>query len=400
MVDYNRSTKTSSGQTAMIDGVPVPAADYELDQAAIATAFGNCAPSSGIDAGAVDDYSASATEQKTATSPGTGGSLSAPTTLEGEIERLRYAIERHVLGIDAKRYDGSSNVDTAWLDIPARPGNLIVNGCFLVKTTSAGSAPDGWTLTGTPSTCTTVTTGLTAEASGRAIHLVADAANEGITQTVKGLKAGGRYLVACRMAVASGTGRLVVTGADAASQFRAITQTSTASSYTTLKSVIQVDSTPTDIVVQVDAAANTDDITVTHVGVFACDAEVVSRPGIPPVYASDVSGTTTFTTATTLHTCAVYIPTTGYAIEVSAHCSAYPSTTDSYTATIKENTVAKNNGQEGAATNNQGTTAAFYAIVNPDPGLYTYTLEAARSGAATWTVTGSSLLVRAYPVSL
>lgn len=294
MVDYNRSTKTSSGQTAMIDGVPIPAADYELDQSAIATSFGNCAPSSGIEWTALDGYSDSATEQKSSADPGSGSSLSAASTGDEELQRLRYAVERLALGISgtthAVRYDGSSNVNLAWLDFPHRYGNLLANPLFAIKTTGATAAPDGWSLVGTPTNCAQATAVVT-EGAGKVLNIVADASTEGISQTLSGLKAGRRYLVVARARANSGTARLSVTGADATSQFRTVSVDTTSATFVPLSAVFQVDATPTECVVNLLAVANTDDVDFSRVAVYECSVDALY-----PV--ESVAVRTTFTTAT------------------------------------------------------------------------------------------------------
>lgn len=394
MPSYTRPTK-STGSATFIDGVPLPASDLEGEFTAINTALGTCAPSTGIDAAAVDDYSASASEQKTATSPGTGSSLSAATTLEEEIARLRYKIEELALGIDAKRYDGSSNVDCSWVDTPIRGQNLVLNGSFLHKSTGTTAAPEGWTLAGTPTTCDVIT-GVVAEGEVRAINLVADASTEGLTQTLKGLKAGARYLAVCRARATSGTARFVISGADNSSQFRPITQTTTSATFVTLKSVFQTDSTPTDVVVQIDAAANGDNVDFTHVAVYECNTDPLATARVPVAFASDITGAVTFnsTSYTTLHTRAVYVPRSGMQVKVTAHLTGIvgAGSADRITAQITQNTSQVMLASEDGTANQHVACSMSYVNTNPAPGLFTYTLDAKRVNASV-TVESSSLMV-------
>jgi len=204
----------STGNTSLADGYDVLAAELNTDFDTIVTeingaldytnivagGINSTALATGIDTAKLDDYSASTTEMKAETNPGVSGSESLPTTLDGELERIRYVLKRHGLGGVALHNEGAANLSTYWGDHSVRGPNLVRNHSFEVKTTAAGSAPDGWTKLATPTTLTVATTD-TSNGVGQCISIVADAATEGIYQTLTGLKKSTLYFVQARYVV-------------------------------------------------------------------------------------------------------------------------------------------------------------------------------------------------------
>lgn len=90
-----------------------------------------------LDATGVNDYSSSAAQMKITTNPGTTGSESLATSLAGELERLRFVIQRALGSSVTNWYDVPSSTIT---DLVAAlgsglPGNRIVSG----KTTGNSS---------------------------------------------------------------------------------------------------------------------------------------------------------------------------------------------------------------------------------------------------------------------
>ena len=389
MPSYTRPSK-STGQTVFIDNVPLPASDLEAEFTAINTALGLCAAASGIDASSIDDYSATATEQKTQTDPGTGSSLSPATTLEEEIARLRYTISRLGLGVTVPyRYDGSSNVACAWVDYPARAENLATNGGFELKTTGSTAAPDGWTLVSTPTTCAQATPSAS-QGKGKSIRIVADASNDGISQTFAGLKAGTRYLVLAKALASVGTAKLTVTGADATSQFRDITLTSASASWTTLSAIIQTDSTPTDIVVSLLATSASDDVEFDHFGIYECSQDVNLTPrgyvATSSVTTSTGSHYTVGSPADSGCSVTVVAPAPGYVIRVQGSMPVQ----NSGGSNANLQTLLKQNGSAAAVVGNMALAGGVFLtatveFVNsaPVPGTaYTYTMEGQTTNVA------------------
>lgn len=352
----------------------------------------NISNSAGVNPLKVDDVSASATAMAVTSNPGTPDAENLPVNLGTEVLQLRYAIGRIAqgnTGSNVKRYDGSEK-NVPWFDRVARGPNLIRNSSFEAQSGGAGTAPDGWTLAGTPTTAALVDTDV-AFGDGKALRIVADAANEGVQQTVAGLRASTTYLLTASIKVAVGTVKLLTTGADAASEYRNSARTSTSATATQLNVVIQTDSTPTDIVVQVVSNASADDFQVDHVGLYELREQVSSRPGYLAV--SDSSNVTTGTLDTTRRAfpdgdalaVSVTVPGPGYSIRVTADLFFTDNAANTMLAHLEENTVDVAIAHAAIPANEGGCVSLHYLNTSPTPGTtYTYGVDCQlRTGAGT-----------------
>lgn len=207
-----------------------------------------------LDADIVDDFSAALAEARTATDPGSSDSASLATNLEEELARLRYAIKR--LGIGAGTWRTAGADEAAWFDGNAVGPNVLTNGSFVDNSTTP-AAPFGWALVGTPNAITpTAFTGLRPEGIGRYLLVVdavgdGGAANEGIQQTLVGLKASTLYLVEARVLPNTDIVKLVTTGAAAGTFDNLAIESDTGTGdWETLSGLIWTDATPTNVVVQ------------------------------------------------------------------------------------------------------------------------------------------------------
>ena len=390
-----RGTKSSAGGgTAFVASTDILASEVNTDFDNIYNEMDNIdddnvAASADIALTKLADTSGTDTAHATATTPGDSSSHTLPTTAEGEVQQLRYAVKRAVVGTNAKRLDGTTTTDDCfWGDRPARGPNLIRNGNFAIKTTAAGSAPDGWSLVGTPGTCTTTTTGVTeGHSTMRAIRIAsAGAANEGISQTLAGLKASTRYQIGCRGKVNAGGDilGLVTTGASGATFGNLSLQTSS-TSYVTLSGVILTDATPTDIVVQLLAVADGDSVDVTHVWVRECTEDPLPQSNTP-------WAVSTITTATPNHYAdavltdagvivSIVCPGPGYVIEVhgTAATSASGSSVQAIFCLLENGVTFVDTHSfylDSTGTRDKGTAKLFYVNTNPTPGTtYTYIIE-------------------------
>ncbi len=383
-----RPTKGTSGTQSYANDTLILASELNDESVALFGAFSNLDDSNisaaaNIDATKVGDYSGSASEQKTASDPGSGGSLSAPTTLTGEIERLRYALERLATGLDgaghAKRYDGSSNTDVCWADRPARGPNLSRNGSFEVKQSgTASDPPDLWASVGT---ITSATLGATdaSEGAGRMVTITTGAVSSGISQTFTNLRASTRYLVSVRARITGGTAQLVTVGADASSQFRDITLSTTSGTFTTLSAVVQTDATPSALVVRLLGSGSGDVVSFDHFSVTECSG-IVSP--VPKTFSAISTSTTQVDLPVTTATdsgmsCVVVAPLPGFQIEARAKLCLY---TYGGGATVevrlKENGTIVERSYWSAPLDHSGTVVVDYTNQNPTPGTtYTYLVE-------------------------
>lgn len=383
-----RPTKGTSGTQSYANDTLILASELNDESVALFGAFSNLddtnvAAGANIDPSKIGDYSDSASEQKTASDPGSGSSLSAPTTLEGEIERLRYALERLSTGLDAaghaKRYDGSSNVDVSWADRPSRGSNLALNGSFETKqSATASDPPDLWSAVGTITTAALATTDAS-EGAGRMLTVTTGAVTSGVSQTFTKLRASTRYLAVVRAKVTAGTAQLVTVGADATSQFRDITISTTSGTFTTLASIVQTDATPTALVVRLLGAGSGDVVHFDHMSLTECSG--IASP-IPRPF-SAVSTTTTqvdlpVTTATDSGlSCVVVPPLPGFQIEARAKLCLYTyGGGASVEVRLKENGTIVERSYWSAPLDHSGTVVVDYTNQNPTPGTtYTYLVE-------------------------
>ena len=381
------------------------------------------------------DYSASATEVATATDPGVSNSESLATTLTGEIERLRYAIERQALGIDAARFDATGTIEsTYWGDLPARDLRWLPGFNGIVTS----GLPSGWTNVNTATLAQEAADAADKTAGkGRAIKITAaGSANEGISYTLSGLKASTRYFFAAIVKATSGdTVRFVVTGGDATSSFRDFTNTSTSTSWTILRGVVQTDSTPTNLVVKVDTGADTDIVWVAGVAYGECSASPAAFPRVAVVEqrVATTAGTaiTGGITDSGLDTnyqfvddgtldldLTVYVPGDGYYIKVTADWTIRETTSESGSQNKLNTRLYQSvNGAAMAGVRDGVQTAAHsgaekksfvgsltWIVKNPNPGQsYRYALAATKSGG-TATMTpqegnegSSSLTIQVLP---
>ena len=247
----------------------------------------------------IGDISATDAAHDDTTTPGDSSSHTLPTTLSGELQQLRYAVERIALGVGAVRYDATGTEEyTFWGDRPAR--NMVWLPGFNGVVTSG--LPSGWSNVATATLAQEAADAADATAGkGRAIKITAaGSANEGMSYTLSGLKASTRYLiVAIAKATSGDTAKLTTTGADATSSFRNITATTTATAWTPLYGVIQTDATPTNIVINCLAAADTDIVWFAHVGYAECAATPLAPRVAVPAFMEATTAGTVITGATT-----------------------------------------------------------------------------------------------------
>lgn len=396
MASIARGTKGSAGGgTAFVDATVIVASEVNTDFDTVYNEFNggidntNIDDSAAIEVTKLDGYSDSASERRTETSPGVTGSESDATTLAGELERLRYKIHELGLGNSTVRNTTASGDDTYWIDTPMTGPNLIRNGNFAVGLES--SVPPGWTNVNT-ATLALTTTGVTeGHTSMRALRITAaGGADEGVSQTLAGLKASTKYVVGCRAKATSGdTFKLVTTGADG-STFGDLTLTTTSTTYVTLAGVIVTDSTPTDIVVQLLASADGDIVDVTHVWVRECSGDRLPQSSTAWAY-NESTATTAIASGTltdTGLTISVVPPGPGYYIEVYGHIVLSNDSDDIFVLQLRQNgsEVMSSYGVCGKGTGSTPDVTSYsFSWLNraATPGTtYTYTVFAAFDGNA------------------
>lgn len=304
MSTYTRPTKTVSGDgtTSLVAGNTLPASelnaefdgltnkingDLDEDNLSGSTQIPNSYLVD-IDCAKVVDHADDAATYNTATSPGDSGTPSLPTDLEEELERIRYRIGALKGYRDSVQFTNSSdaNADAAWYEPLIRGRNLLKNPGFEGPLADATSAPDGWTEVGT-------ITGAAIEAAAhvsegdakRSFVFDASAADEGVSQTVQGLKASTKYLFGFSYELNAGSVSLTTQGALAASnnyQDPAITDSSTGGGVEVMQAIVQTDSTPTDITVGITSGTTSTNVNIINAWFYELGDDIPAEaPSIP-----------------------------------------------------------------------------------------------------------------------
>ena len=232
----------------------------------------NITSSAGIDPEKIDDLSATTTEQDATSDPYVGDSQVLATDLEDEVQQLRFQVEQFI-----QNYLGSSSTAKWYTDPVFKYGtqfnNHVKNGSFEDSALPVANTPSGWALNGTP-TAAIETTIIAPGYGSRGIKITGTgAANEGLKQTLTGLKASTTYSILCYAAATSGdTASIITIGADteASISVTATTMTRATGSFIT-------DGSATDVSLRVVAASATD--------VVFFDNVIVVEGFLPPAFA-------------------------------------------------------------------------------------------------------------------
>lgn len=427
MALISRGTKaTAGGGTAFVTGTTASATevntdfdtiynDYNgnvTDANIVSTGLTNTAISSsaGIAETKIDDISATDADHDDTTTPGDSSSHTKPTTLSGELQQLRYVAERLALGIAPDRVGAAGTGAAGWYDLPARGPNLVINPT-LARATSASGAPRSWTSlgTGTPTFSYVALSGATlteGPAAGKEHRIQAgSAATAGITQTIGGLKASTRYLVVARARSTTGAVHLKTVGADATSEFRNIDDSSSSTSYVTLKGVIQTDSTPTALEIQLTTnGGNGDDVKFAFCGVYECDADFVTEHGTSTPWVNDESTSNVSVDAATIAlgpTLTLVAPNFGGSWQAEVHANI-PIVRDSANGTTQIRLMTTVGGGGSTAVRvaevtwsaaNQAQNVSFMYTTSVAPGtILTYALEGESDAANVSTVPGDCII--------
>lgn len=409
MPTISRGIKSSAGGgTAFADATVIQAAEFNTDFDTVYNLLnglldgdnivditdGMLSASADITATKIGDISATSAAHDDTTTPGDSSSHTLPTTLSGELQQLRYVVERQALGIAPDRVDGSGTGAAGWYDLPARGPNLLKSPNFNTGTFATTTPPANWTDlgTGTPTFSASTLTGATlTEGKGVELRIQAgSAAVAGVTQTLSGLKASTRYLVVARARSTTGAVHLKTTGADATSSFRNIDDSSSSTTYVTLKGVIQTDSTPTNVVVQLTTnGGNGDDVKFSFAGVYECAADHVLRGSTTTesnvlTSSYDVLAASFDNPSTNVR---VRCPGDGFEIEVQAQIPLEnTSGTDRHVGIFLNENGAEATGGYVEVLVRQNTHALatiYWKNLSPTPGTaYTYQLSCRASGGS------------------
>ena len=356
-------------------------------------ASGTDAATNGLDADIVDDFSSDEDEMDDTTNAGTSVSNTPATNLEIEIAQLRYTIQRLAIGSGATAVALGGGTDTAamWIDGPFRGGNLIYNGGFdVLDDLATGADGDGWTRVLTPTTLEVVAlTPSEGQGDGNGLRVIdTGAALAGVSQTLTQLRADTSYLALVSIYDTTGTCRLVTTGAD--TNQLSVTSDDSAS-WQMLSGIFETDSTPTAVVVQLLAVAQSDSCIFNDIGVYEINTNPAPRGGKVHCYDSTNADTSDHYLQASGFvdsgvSCSVTPPGPGYMITVRGRMVAENSTAaakwfeghlrQACASTTTVDWSADNVTAEGATVEDTASLDFFYVNDQPTPGqVCTYTLE-------------------------
>lgn len=235
----------------------------------------------------------------------------AATSLLDDIRQLRFVLDQ-ILG-QTNWYDDADE-DIRNLTRRVASQNLLRNGSFEAPT-GAGTLPDGWAATGTPTH--SIVAASAVDGAGRAYRVTAGAVNSGITQTLTLLKASTRYHVTISGYVtAADSSNAITTGG--AGPHLSLSWTETTS--TRKQGFFETDATPTAIVLSLRATAATDVATFDNVEVVEL-GPIGMRPATAQgriMTTAQLSTNTVITTNIDLgFSETVFVPGPGYYIKVT-----------------------------------------------------------------------------------
>jgi hypothetical protein len=335
MGTYNRPNKAGGG-TGYTSGQVILSNEVDADLDIIQTTINgnlddaNIAAAAAILPSKIDDHSTNTAIQADDQTPGISGAQSAGTlaNLTDEIETIRYKIRQMGLGLSAKLE--SSVTSAKWFDDPARPGNLIKNGSFAQLGATTALPPTYWSLENTP---TLNDVADPAFGSGNVLEIVAGAVetDEGISQTLVGLRPGVRYLVGCLCEVVTGTATLRTVGGETSGSFENLEVESTDTNLHVLAGLVQTQDPIANLEVHILAAGSSNRIRVSHFFVYETGDDHVGSTPTNEIFQSATTGAgaaASFeqTGLTTLQdvsggsdlTVVVTVPAAGYQIEAEA----------------------------------------------------------------------------------
>ena len=432
MANITRGTK-ANGTTEFVDDTAALASEVNTDLNTIYNEFnggidetnlsGSIAiPNSAlvtVDGTKVADHSDDAATAATATTPGDTATLASnlPTNLEEEIEALRYRIGT-ARGFTAATYypSGGSATDVSWSEPPISGPNLIVNGGFEQgDSLTSTEAPTGWTLIGTPATTSiaaAATDSLTEGSLKRTFNWTTDGAQEGIVQTLTGLKTSTKYIASVRYFKNSADNfTLNITGAATSTDYENPTfvddVASISTEYTTANVIFITGSTGPTVNVRIYSTDTSADMSIASVTVHELNEEIpVTVPHIPVLTAThDTAEALPNTTAwnagsggwvwETVGELALsqYVPCRGYRLVFECQLSwtnTNPGTsnlqrhgirayldTGGGAAVVDGPYLVSSGGTTGVANSTWGQIATLkYYVDNPTPGLtYAFTVE-------------------------
>lgn len=338
------------GTTSYVDGNYLPAAELQADLDALVNVINGNLDETNLDAGTqipnsmlveiaatkVGDFSDDDSQYAQTSAVGDSATTSRPTTIAGEVTRIRNRIaalrsySTNVYYMDS----GGSPQGASWIEPRPIGRNLLPNPGFELHSAGTPNAPDGWTLYSTPATVAIENPAHTGTGlEKRSLNIVTNGANEGIYTTVGGLKASTKYLVGMAYSITdngtvAGTVGLYTANGLAAGAYQNLALTASTESAATvavLNGIVKSTSTPDTMTIRIYATQSGADFNIHSVWMYELGESYPDElPAIPIQTASyataaDVTdaGSGTWTTLSSLNL-SQYIPAPGYRLHFTA----------------------------------------------------------------------------------
>ena len=316
-ISYPTKTVAGNGTPAYVEGRSLPATELQGDFDEIANKVNGQLDEDNlkagtqiensklvdIDAAKVTDHAETAAVFATKTSPGDTETPTLPTTLEGEINALRYmaASRSGYLASGLVQYFNASAVltDASWTEPPMRGPNLIANAGFEDTGVVSGDPPSLWTEVGTIAASSTAT-GAAAKfgKSRRHFILTNTVADSGISQLLSGLKSSTKYLFGMNYTITSGAVEFFTAGGlDATNAYQDCLIADSATGSRSAQMIVKTD-------------ANARDITFTIQGTTTGDVWTVSEAWCYELSNENTSESFHIPTRTATHNTAEVVPAT------------------------------------------------------------------------------------------
>jgi hypothetical protein len=223
-----RPIKACTGTSAFGSNCVLTAAELNADFDLFVNEFNggiedvNVDGNANIDPSKIGDYSATAAEHGTDSSPGVYGAETLPTTLEVELQQIRYKLAQACGTQGAIRRNAAGVQQVDWIELCSDGHNVAPNSSFFLDS-DADTTPDGWSLVVNGTTLASNKN--ERDGPGKGLSIVGLAAADGAAFTFEMPRNDTRYLIVARVSMFAGTAEITTTGADAAGEWRDIAAT-------------------------------------------------------------------------------------------------------------------------------------------------------------------------------